>query len=52
VKTEDEERTAATTSVCIQTKVYRDLVDFDNHLDNVTLDFLNVELNDKIAAVL
>lgn len=32
-------------------KAYYDLVDFDNHLDNISLDWKNVNLNDQIDDV-
>ncbi len=42
------EEVLSTTSLLIRDKVFTSLVDFDNHLDNLTLDYLNVELNMEI----
>ena len=36
-------------STLIQSRLYRDLIDFDNHLDDISLDWRNVEINDQIA---
>ncbi|XP_011503236.1 PREDICTED: ER membrane protein complex subunit 8/9 homolog [Ceratosolen solmsi marchali] len=36
----------------IRRKEYRNLVDFDNHLDNISLDWQNLKLNEKIDEVL
>ena len=36
------------TSQLLQNRGYKDLVDFDNHLDDVSLDYLNVSLNMEI----
>jgi len=33
----------------VQRKIYKDLVDFDNHLDDLTQDYLNVEINMEIS---
>jgi len=38
----------AVTSALLQARGYKDLVDFDNHLDDVTQDYLNVGLNLEI----
>lgn len=35
-------------SALVQKKIQKDLVDFDNHLDDLTLDYLNVEVNMEI----
>merc|ERR1712179_798046 len=35
-------------SALIQRKYFRDLLDFDNHLDDLTKDYLNVDLNMEI----
>ncbi|XP_050300734.1 ER membrane protein complex subunit 8/9 homolog [Anthonomus grandis grandis] len=32
----------------LQEKAYNDLIDFDNHLDDISLDWMNVELNKKV----
>ncbi|KAK7572159.1 hypothetical protein V9T40_014631 [Parthenolecanium corni] len=39
------------TSELMLQKAYYDLVDFDNHLDNISLDWKNVNLNDQIDDV-
>jgi len=44
-----DEDTLALTSIMVQRKTYKDLVDFDNHLDDVTQDYLNVEINMEIS---
>jgi len=33
-------------------KIYRDIVDFDNHLDDISLDYKNVEINMEIDSCL
>jgi len=52
VKLEHEEATLECASELVERKVYRELVDFDNHLDDIGLDYLNVQLNMKIDACL
>ncbi len=42
------EETLGTTSYLIRNKAYTSLVDFDNHFDNITQDYLNVNLNMEI----
>ena len=32
-------------TIQIMFQVYKDLVDFDNHLDDITQDYLNVQMN-------
>jgi len=44
-----DEETLDLTSTMVQRKIYKDLVDFDNHLDDVTQDYLNVEINIEIS---
>jgi len=44
-----DEDTLALTSIMVQRKIYKDLVDFDNHLDDLTQDYLNVEINMEIS---
>jgi len=39
-------------SALVKKKIYSCLVDFDNHLDDVTQDYLNVELNMEIDSCL
>jgi len=39
------EETLALTSNLIGRREYKDLVDFDNHLDDLTQDYLNVQMN-------
>ena len=36
------------TSALLHAKAFKDLVDFDNHLDDVSQDYLNVGLNMEI----
>jgi len=43
----DEEAFAVTSSL-LHSRSYKDLIDFDNHLDDVTQDYLNVGLNMEI----
>jgi hypothetical protein len=33
----------------LQSRVYRELIDFDNHLDDITLDWQNLEINEHIS---
>ena len=33
----------------IETRVYRDVVDFDNHLDDISLDWRNEHIDVQIA---
>ena len=40
-----EEDTLEATSALLQKKLHKELVDFDNHLDSVERDYLNVDLN-------
>ncbi|CDW56453.1 UPF0172 domain containing protein [Trichuris trichiura] len=37
---------------CLKEKLYRSLTDFDDHLENVSLDFWNTKLNEELEAVL
>ncbi|KFD54940.1 hypothetical protein M514_04122 [Trichuris suis] len=37
---------------CLKEKLYRSLTDFDDHLENVSLDFWNTKLNEQLEAVL
>jgi len=43
-----DELTYAVTSSLLQNRSYKDIVDFDNHLDDVAQDYLNVGLNMEI----
>jgi hypothetical protein len=43
-----DEDALAVASALIQNRVYKDLVDFDNHLDDLSQDYLNVGLNMEI----
>ena len=36
------------TSALIQRRVFKDLADFDNHLDDLSQDYLNVAINLEI----
>lgn len=33
----------------VETRVYRDVVDFDNHLDDISLDWRNADIDAQIA---
>ena len=37
------------TSELIKRKTYQGLIDFDNHLDDITLDWLNGAINDAVS---
>jgi len=39
-------------SLLIQQKSFRDLVDFDNHLDDISLDWMNIKINKEIDSFL
>merc|ERR1719309_18666 len=39
-------------ALLIKKRLFRDLVDFDNHLDDLTQDYLNVQINMKIDSCL
>jgi len=43
-----DEDTCAVASEFVQNRGYKDLIDFDNHLDDITQDYLNVDLNMEI----
>ncbi|XP_015595278.1 ER membrane protein complex subunit 8/9 homolog [Cephus cinctus] len=45
---EDDDSLTETMYLLMKTEAYRNVVDFDNHLDNVALDWQNLELNDII----
>ncbi|CAH0546504.1 unnamed protein product [Brassicogethes aeneus] len=44
--------TLDTCSHLLEQEAYEELVDFDNHLDNVSLDWINIKLNEKIENIL
>ena len=44
-----DEDTLSRTSELLREKLYYDLVDFDNHLDNISLDWKNSSLNEEIG---
>jgi len=44
----EDDMTFAVTSQLLLTRGYKDLSDFDNHLDDVSIDYLNVSLNIEI----
>jgi predicted nucleic acid-binding protein len=45
----DEDGALSTVSALIQAKAYRSLVDFDNHMDNISLNYwVNPTVNEKI----
>jgi len=52
VRLEHDEVTLACASALVHKKIYRDLVDFDTHLDDLSMDYLNVELNMEIDSCL
>lgn len=47
-----EDETLEATSSLLEDKIYYDLVDFDNHLDNISLDWKNLSLNKQIEGIL
>jgi hypothetical protein len=49
---ENEENTLAAASIATQTKLYRELIDVDNSLDDPSLDYWNVMLDERIAAII
>lgn len=50
---ENNEDTITITSIAIQNKLYRELTDFENHLDQPqTADFYNTDLNLKLETIL
>lgn len=52
VRLEHDDVTLACASALVHKKIYRDLVDFDTHLDDLSMDYLNVELNMEIDSCL
>jgi len=52
IRLEHDEVTLACASALVHKKIYRDLVDFDTHLDDLSMDYLNVELNMEIDSCL
>jgi len=52
MKLEHESITLACASALVREGTFRELVDFDNHLDDITQDYINVQLNMKIDACL
>jgi len=52
VRLEHETTTLACASALVQKRIFRDIVDFDNHLDDISQDYLNVGLNMKIDSCL
>lgn len=34
----------------VETRIYRDVVDFDNHLDDTSLDWRNMQIDEHIAS--
>lgn len=47
-----DDDTLAVTSSLLQRRAYKDLADFDNHLDDLALDYLNVAINMEIDKLL
>lgn len=43
-----EKVTLAAASTVLQQQLYNNLVDFDNHLDNLSLDWLNTEFANRV----
>ena len=43
-----EESALEVSSGMLESKLYRDLVDFDNHLDDIMLDWRNCLINDRL----
>ena len=43
------EASLSVTSQLIRRKTYQGLIDFDNHLDDITLDWLNGAINDAVS---
>ncbi|XP_030760861.1 ER membrane protein complex subunit 8/9 homolog [Sitophilus oryzae] len=52
IHTNPTEGTVRATRDLLQNKAYNDLVDFDNHLDNIQLDWMNIQLNKDIEGYL
>jgi len=52
LKLEHENVTLQCAAAVIHKKIYRDLVDFDMHLDDISLDYKNEELNMEIDSCL
>jgi hypothetical protein len=52
LKLEHDSITLACASALVREGIFRELVDFDNHLDDITQDYINVELNMKIDSCL
>ncbi|XP_037085922.1 ER membrane protein complex subunit 8-like [Pollicipes pollicipes] len=48
----ESDDTCLAAACLVQNRSYRQLVDFDNHLDDVTADWRNLELNELIDTVL
>ncbi|XP_006824746.2 ER membrane protein complex subunit 8-like [Saccoglossus kowalevskii] len=48
VALEDDEKCLAVSADLLRSKLYRDLSDFDNHLDDISLDWLNPDINSLI----
>jgi hypothetical protein len=46
---EQGQKTYQVTSSLMQSKLHRELVDFDNHLDNIALDWRNIDLNEEVS---
>jgi len=44
-----EDEAADVAHSLIETRVYRDVVDFDNHLDDISLDWRNTDIDEQIA---
>jgi len=44
-----EDEAAEVARSLVETRAYRDVVDFDNHLDDISLDWRNVDIDAQIA---
>ena len=47
-----ESGTLAAISSLLATRAHRELIDFDNHLDNITLDWKNLQINELLKQTL
>ncbi|VDP03374.1 unnamed protein product [Soboliphyme baturini] len=47
---ENEEKAFSLISSCIQVKLHRTIADFENHLDDLSFDFWNMDLTEKLKS--
>ena len=52
IRLEHDSVTLQCAAAVIHKKIFRDLVDFDMHLDDISLDYKNVEINMEIDSCL